>query len=199
MRAHLRHARIAPKKVNLLAALVRRRSVPEALSLLERFPKKGAALLSGLIASAAANAERESQDRSTLFIKYLLVQKGPGLRRSIPMARGRARPIKKWTSHITVELGVLVPLRQGSPLRQGFEGQAGQAPGGAEKGKAGKAGKVGMEGVKVEKVQGPDIAAGGPSAPAAPKSDDPHAKGFSPKEGPKGPTFQPHRRGGRGT
>jgi large subunit ribosomal protein L22 len=191
MRAHLRHARIAPKKANLIAELVRKRSVNDALSLLEKFPKKGAALLSGVIASAAANAERQSQDRSALFIKYLVVQKGPGLKRSIPMARGRARPINKWTSHISVELGVIVPLRQGS----------GQAPGG----------KKGVEGVKVkkvkevkkkienvEKVEGPDVSHG-LATPGTPHGDDLHSKGFSPKESPKGPTFQPHRRGGRGS
>lgn len=180
MRARLRYVRMAPKKINVIAALVRRRSVPEALALLSRMPKKGASLLSGLIGSAAANAERESQDRSMLFIKNLLVQKGPGLRRFIPMARGRARPIDKWTSHVTVELGVLVPRG---------------AKAGKESVKVKKVKKV----ENVEKVEGPESVLESAPAPAAPKSDDPHAKGFSPKGGPKGPTFQPHRRGGRGT
>ena len=179
---------MAPKKINVIAALVRRRSVPDALSLLSRLPKKGASLLSTLIGSAAANAERVSQDRSTLFIKHLLVQKGPGLRRFIPMARGRARPIDKWTSHVTVELGVLVPKGQGAKVAKAVKATK------ETKGEKGK--KV----EKIEKVEGPEMQeAQEKDRTHGPKGDDPHAKGFSPKGGPKGPTFQPHRRGGRGT
>ena len=92
MRAILRHARIAPKKANLVAAMVRRRHVTDALAFLGRIPKKGARVIATLIASAAANAERNAaQDRGSLFVKSLVVQKGPVFRRSIPMARGRAR------------------------------------------------------------------------------------------------------------
>lgn len=110
MHATLRSARIAPKKANLIAALVRRMPVEGALHLLERLPKKGARMLHVLITSAAANASHNaSQESKNLFVKTLVVQKGSAFRRSIPMARGRSRPIDKWTSHITVELGVLVP------------------------------------------------------------------------------------------
>ena len=110
MHAHLRSARIAPKKANLVAALVRRMHVEEALVFLNRVPKKGARMLHDLIASALANAEYGAkQDRRNLVVKSLVVQKGPAFRRSIPMARGRSRPIDKWTSHISVELGVLLP------------------------------------------------------------------------------------------
>ena len=187
---------MAPKKINVIAALVRRRSVPEALALLSHMPKKGASLLSGLIGSAAANAERVSQDRSMLFIKNLLVQKGPGLRRFIPMARGRARPIDKWTSHVTVELGVLVPKGQeAKATKAGKEGVKAKKVEKEKKALRQSSGQV----PKVEKVEGPESAIDSAPAPAAPKSDDPHAKGFSPKGGPKGPTFQPHRRGGRGS
>src|SRR3989344_1994949 len=179
---------MAPKKMNLLASLVRRRSVPEALRLLANFPKKGASLLSDLIASAAANAEQQSQSRETLFVKYLVVQKGPGLKRSIPMARGRSRPINKWTSHVTVELGVLVP-----------EGGTQEQPSPAAK--AEKARKAETKKVEtIEKVEGPEAPASTPKAhPNASKGADPHGKGFSPKDASKGPTFQPHRRGGRGS
>ena len=110
MRAYLHSARIAPKKVNLIASMVRRKGVFDALALLEHLPKKGARILHALVSSAAANAEHnDQQQRSTLRIKSLVVQKGPAFKRQIPMARGRTRPIDKWTSHITVELGVVVP------------------------------------------------------------------------------------------
>lgn len=197
MKARLRYVRMAPKKMNLLASLVRRRSVPEALRLLANFPKKGASLLSDLIASAAANAEQQSQSRETLFVKYLVVQKGPGLKRSIPMARGRSRPINKWTSHVTVELGVLVPeggtQEQPSPAAKGGKTKKAER---AEKARKAETKKV----ETIEKVEGPEAPVSTPKAhPNASKGADPHGKGFSPKDASKGPTFQPHRRGGRGS
>ena len=110
MKAILRQIRISPKKANLVAAIIRGMTVTEALSTLERLPKKGALFLHGLISSAVANAEHTAkQSADGLFIKTLIVNKGPAFKRSIPMARGRARPIDKWTSHISVELGVVVP------------------------------------------------------------------------------------------
>ena len=110
MRAHLRQVRISPKKANLVASLVRGMTVAEALSTLENLPKKGAIFLHGLISSAVANAENTAkQSADGLFVKTLIVNKGPAFKRSTPMARGRSRPIDKWTSHITVELGVVVP------------------------------------------------------------------------------------------
>lgn len=107
MRAHLRQARISPKKANLIAAMVRGLHATEALSLLEKLPKKGATILHAVLASAIANAENNaSQKAAQLVIRRLIVNKGPAYRRYLPMARGRSRPIDKWTSHITVELGV---------------------------------------------------------------------------------------------
>lgn len=190
MRAILHHARIAPKKANLIAAMVRRQNVPEALHLLEHFPKKAARLLHEVISSALANAEHNAgQERTHLYIKSLTVQKGPSFKRSIPMARGRSRPIDKWTSHITVELGVTVPVGTApAPVKE---------PKKKKEKKEEKAEKSEVKEATVEHVTAPPIAE---ASRAKRLGEDPHGKGFSPKHGgPSGPTFQPHHRGGRGS
>jgi large subunit ribosomal protein L22 len=106
MRAFLRSVRIAPKKANLIAKLVRGRPVPEALETLHRTPKKGARLLEQLIRSAAANASHnDRQDPQMMIVRTLTVNKAQTYHRGVPMARGRMRPMRKFLSHITVVLG----------------------------------------------------------------------------------------------
>lgn len=90
--------------------MIRGMTVADAFSTLERLPKKGALFLHKLLSSAVANAEHNAaQKRDGLLIKELIVNKGPAFRRFQMIARGRSRPIDKWTSHISVELGVVVP------------------------------------------------------------------------------------------
>ncbi len=110
MKAYLHSARIAPKKANLIAMLVRGMPVEGAVSLLERTHKKGARLVEKLVKSAVANASHnDKQDVSQLYVKTIVVNQGTGLQRGVPMARGRMRPMTKFMSHITVELGVRTP------------------------------------------------------------------------------------------
>lgn len=105
MKAHLRRALISPRKAVLVAGLVRRKQAEEALSILKFANKKGAAILYKALHSAVANAETNfGADRKKLVIKQILVGKGPIYRRHVPTGRGRALPIAKATSHITVEL-----------------------------------------------------------------------------------------------
>lgn len=107
MKAYLRSARIAPKKANLIARLVRGMSVGEAIDALQHTNKKGARMVEQLLKSAVANAEHnDKQDVSKLVIKTIIVNQSMGYRRGIPMARGRTRPITKFMSHISVTLGV---------------------------------------------------------------------------------------------
>ncbi len=106
MRAFLNSARIAPKKANLVATMVRGMSVADAIHLLNRTHKKAARLLEKLLASAAANASHNfKQDASQLVIRTIVVNQGQGLRRGMPMARGRTRPYTCFLSHIEVTLG----------------------------------------------------------------------------------------------
>ncbi len=107
MKAILRQIRISPKKANVVANLLKGKSVEEALDLLKYIPKKASKIISKVIASAAANAENNfGQDKSKLMVKRILVTKGPTYKRFITISRGRSHPIDKMTSHITVEVGI---------------------------------------------------------------------------------------------
>lgn len=109
-RAILRNARISPRKARLVATLVRGRDVSEAIEVLQFSEKKAAPLIKKLLESAVANAEQaaertgESLDVDDLFIDTIFVDEGSNLRRFRPRAHGRATPILKKTSHITVVL-----------------------------------------------------------------------------------------------
>lgn len=106
MQAILRSARLAPKKANLVAKMVRGMPVPDAVELLRRTNKKGARLLEGVLRSAMANAQHTfKQDPQTMIVKTVVVNQGVAYQRGIPMARGRVRPIQKFMSHISVTLG----------------------------------------------------------------------------------------------
>jgi large subunit ribosomal protein L22 len=107
MKAHLRSARIAPKKANLIAKMIRGMPVSGALDALRRTHKKGARMVEQLIKSAVANAEHnDRQDPSALVVKTIIVNQGTGYRRGVPMSRGRIRPMTKFLSHISLTLGV---------------------------------------------------------------------------------------------
>jgi large subunit ribosomal protein L22 len=107
MKSILRQIRISPKKVNLVAALVRHKKVTDAISILKFTPKKSALVLKKVIESAAANAENNfKQNKDDLYIKEIIVTEGTTLKRSIPVSRGRTHPILKRTAHITVKLEV---------------------------------------------------------------------------------------------
>lgn len=107
MKSILRNTRTSPTKVNLIAKLVRGKDVKEAITLLKYIPRKGAKILAKVIESAVANAENNfKQDKSTLYIKEIVINDGMMLKRSIMRARGRSTPILKRNAHITVKLDV---------------------------------------------------------------------------------------------
>ncbi|QQR83421.1 50S ribosomal protein L22 [Candidatus Peregrinibacteria bacterium] len=106
MKAILRNIRISPKKANVVAGLVRGKSVNTALETLQFTPKKGADILYKVVHSAASNAKHNfKQSFEELEVTKVIVTKGPTLKRSLPVSRGRAHPIRKRTAHITVEVG----------------------------------------------------------------------------------------------
>lgn len=95
----------APRKVSLVAALVRNRTVADALVILEHVPKRAALPVKKVIESAQANAvNNHGLDAKSLTITTLSVTTGPRLRRYKPASRGRALPFEKKTSHILVEV-----------------------------------------------------------------------------------------------
>ncbi len=104
-RAVGKYIRISPQKARLVADVVRGMNVDKALSALKFMPKKGAVILRKVVESAVANATQNDQvDVDHLFIKKIIIDGGPSLKRIMPRAMGRATKIIKRTSHITVIL-----------------------------------------------------------------------------------------------
>lgn len=107
MKALLSNIRISPDKANLVAGMVRGEMVNIALEQLSFTPKKAAKILYKVIASAAANAEHNlKQNRDNLYIKEIVVSKGPTYKRGVSVSRGRVHPILKRTAQIRVTVDV---------------------------------------------------------------------------------------------
>jgi len=105
VKAQLRHLRIAPRKVRLVADMVRNKKVEQAQALLDFNLKKGAGPMKKLFDQAVANAKNNLElDEKTLVIKEIFVDEGPKLKRWRARSRGRAMQIQKKTSHITLIL-----------------------------------------------------------------------------------------------
>lgn len=104
----------APRKVSLVAALVRNRTVADALVILEHVPKRAALPVKKAIESAKANATNtHGLDGKTLHISTISVTVGTRLKRFKPASRGRALPFQKKTSNILVELsGSAKPVKK---------------------------------------------------------------------------------------
>ncbi len=103
--AKLNDIRITPRKARLVVDAVRGKPVSDALDSLRLLNKKGAPLVSKLINSAVANAtDRATVDIDRLVVSEIFVDEGVTWKRFMPRAQGRATPIRKRTSHITVKL-----------------------------------------------------------------------------------------------
>jgi large subunit ribosomal protein L22 len=101
--AQLRYLRISPRKVRLVADLIRGLQVEEAMNLLRFTPKRAATPLRKLLASAVANADQKpGTDVDKLHVVTISVDQGPRLKRFRPRAMGRASAILKPTSHIKI-------------------------------------------------------------------------------------------------
>jgi large subunit ribosomal protein L22 len=105
MKAILKNYRQSPRKVRLIADLVRGKKASEALTSLQFVDKRASGPFSKVIESAVANAKDQGKDIEKLFIKTVQVNKAATLKRSMPRARGSASRINKRNSHISVELG----------------------------------------------------------------------------------------------
>jgi large subunit ribosomal protein L22 len=106
MKAVLKNYRQSPRKVRLIADLVRGKKVKDALSALQFVEKRAAEPFAKVIRSAAANAkDHGNANPEELKITKVAVDKGVVYKRFMPRARGSASPINRRNSHITVELG----------------------------------------------------------------------------------------------
>ncbi len=104
MKAMLKNYRQSPRKVRLIADLVRGKKVAKALETLKFVNKRASEPFSKLIESAVANAKTAGVSIDTLIIKSVTVNKGTVIKRFMPRARGTAARINKRNSHIHVEL-----------------------------------------------------------------------------------------------
>jgi large subunit ribosomal protein L22 len=102
-RAILRFTRMAPRKARLVVDLIRGRQVAEAFNILKFTPRSASRVVEKVLKSAVANAENlEIGDPDDLWVTRVYVDGGPVLKRFTARSMGRANPIKKRTSHITV-------------------------------------------------------------------------------------------------
>lgn len=103
VKATAKQVRISPRKIGLVASLVRGRSVADSLVILQHTPKRGAGILREVIKSAQANAEHNHKlDAKTLEVATINVSPGTIIKRGSPVAKGSYHRINKRTSHITV-------------------------------------------------------------------------------------------------
>jgi|SRR5579883_1324424 len=95
--------RLSPRKVSVVAQLVRGRTVNDALTILEHTPRRSAVAVKKVVASARANADRNHNLKpDTLRITEISVTPGPRLKRMRPAAHGRGLPFQRKTAHIRV-------------------------------------------------------------------------------------------------
>jgi large subunit ribosomal protein L22 len=107
-RAILRHTRVSPRKIRLIADEVRGKPVSDTLTMLKLMQNKRSGIVAKVINSAVANALQSGMvDVDNLFVKSIQIDEGVTLKRFMPRAQGRATRILKRTSHISVVLDEL--------------------------------------------------------------------------------------------
>lgn len=104
MKAFLKNYRQSPRKVRLVADLIKGNRVSEAFVQLKSLPKRASAPMDKLLASAVANAKSAGINEADLIVSNVTVNKGIVLKRHMPRARGSASRINKRTSHIVITL-----------------------------------------------------------------------------------------------
>lgn len=105
VRAYAKGIDQTPRKIGMVATLVRGRSVADALVILDNVPRRAALPVKKAIASAQANAiNNHGLDGKTLKLSIVSVTAGSRLKRFKPASRGRALPFQKRSSHILVEV-----------------------------------------------------------------------------------------------
>jgi len=97
--------RISPRKVRIVGDLIKKRNINDAMGILTYMPQKASFILKKLLDSAIANARQKKYvDVDNLYVKNVIVDGGPMMKRFLPRAMGRATKIRKRLSHITMIL-----------------------------------------------------------------------------------------------
>jgi large subunit ribosomal protein L22 len=111
--AKLKNVPTSPRKMRLIADLIRGQRVSKALGVLRFQPQSGAAVLQKVLLSAVANWQQKNEDMSIeeadLFIKTVFVDGGPMLKRLRAAPQGRGHRIRKRSNHITMVIDSYVP------------------------------------------------------------------------------------------
>ena len=102
--AQLNNYRQSPRKVRVVANLLKGKQVDNALTILRFTSKRASGPISSLVLSAIANAKSQGVSRENLFVKEIRVDQGVTMHRRMPRARGSAYPINKRTSHVSIVL-----------------------------------------------------------------------------------------------
>lgn len=106
----LRYLRIAPRKVRLVADLIRKKKVEQAQTILSFTVKQASKPLLKLLKTAIADAKNNFQlDSTNLYISKITVDEGPKYKRWRPRSRGMAHSVHKKSSHITLVLNEITP------------------------------------------------------------------------------------------
>ena len=104
-KAVAKYVRVTPRKVKIVADLIKGKDLDEAYAILDYTPKAASPVLKKAVKSAEANAvNNNGLSRSSLYVAEAYAGQGPILKRFIPRARGSASRINKRTSHVTVVL-----------------------------------------------------------------------------------------------
>jgi large subunit ribosomal protein L22 len=117
MKAFLKNYRQSPRKVRLVANLIKGRNVNEAATRLDFLAKRAGTPLKKLLLSAVANAKQTGVEAENLFIKKLQVDKGVTMKRIRPAAMGSAHRINKRASNITLVLGENVKIEKKGKIK----------------------------------------------------------------------------------
>jgi len=104
MKAFLKNYRQSPRKVRLVAELIKSKRVADAILMLDTLPKRASGPIAVLLASAISNAKNAGISEENLYVENVTVNKGIVMKRSMPRARGSASRINKRTSHVMLTL-----------------------------------------------------------------------------------------------
>jgi large subunit ribosomal protein L22 len=123
--AKLRNYPTSPRKMRLLADLIRGHKVERALAILEHSPKHPAVPLRKLVLSAINNwkQKNESGDESDLVVKTIFVDGARTLKRMRPAPQGRGYRVRKRSNHVTLVVDVKAPYEEQEELEEEIEEQ----------------------------------------------------------------------------
>ncbi len=117
--ASLKNYRISPRKVRVVADMIRGKNVLDAKNILDNADMKARHPIHTLLDSAIANAVNNAKlDKDLLFVKEIRVDQGFILKRSMPVSHGSAHPIKKRTSHVLITLAPVVVSKKGKSIKK---------------------------------------------------------------------------------